>query len=128
VIEGGEISLFYDPLVGKLIVHAADRASAIARMQRALAELRVVGVETSAPFHVAVLSEADFRSGDIDIHYVEKHPAVLSPAMSDEDLRNAALAAALLEDQHRQRGAFKRAAVVESAPGGTGWRSRGWRA
>jgi acetyl-CoA carboxylase biotin carboxylase subunit len=129
VMEGGDISLFYDPLIGKLIVHAPDRASAIARMQRAIDELRVAGVETSTPFHAAVLAEADFRSGDIDIHYVEKHPEVLSPVIPDAAFRTAALAAALLEDQYRQRGAFKRAEPAQGQSGGaqSAWRTMGWR-
>ena len=135
VLEGGEISLFYDPLIGKLIVHAPDRASAVSRMQRAIAELRVVGVETSTPFHAAVLAEDDFRAGDIDIHYVEKHPDVLAPDIPDVALKSAALAAALLEDAHRQRGSLKRApgatgastadASGSSAP--SAWRNTGWR-
>ncbi len=133
VLEGGEISLFYDPLIGKLIVHAPDRSSAIDRMQRALEELRVVGVETSAPFHTAVLSEPDFRAGTFDIHYLEKHPAVLSPTTPEHILRSAALAAALLEDQRRQRGSIQRAAgtvpasASAAAPVRNDWRSLGWR-
>jgi acetyl-CoA carboxylase biotin carboxylase subunit len=128
VLEGGEISLFYDPLIGKLIVHAQDREAAVARMQRAIAELRVVGVETSTPFHAAVLAEADFRSGEFDIHYVDKHPAVLAPDIPDDALRAAALAAALLEDQHRQRGSLKRAGSSNpAATAPSAWRDTGWR-
>ncbi len=128
VLEGGEISLYYDPLIGKLIVHAPDRASAIARMQRALEELRVIGVETSVPFHTAVLAETDFRSGEFDIHYLEKHPAVLAPETPDALLRAAALAAALLEDQRRQRGSVQRgSATVPGTASPGAWRSMGWR-
>src|SRR5690606_28615049 len=73
IATGYEVSLYYDPLLGKLIVHAPDRATAIERMQRALAELRVVGIETSVPFHRLVMTEPDFRAGEIDIRYLEKH-------------------------------------------------------
>ncbi|MEO5510252.1 MAG: acetyl-CoA carboxylase biotin carboxylase subunit [Longimicrobiales bacterium] len=128
VLEGGEISRFYDPLIGKLIVHAPDRASAVARMQRALGELRVSGVESSVPFHTAVLLEPDFRAGSFDIHYLEKHPAVLHPDVPEAMLRAAAIAAALLEDQRRQRGTPIRAhAAADTVPVRSDWRSRGWR-
>jgi acetyl-CoA carboxylase biotin carboxylase subunit len=132
VVEGGEIAVFYDPLVGKLITHAPDRIAAIDRMQRALRELTVVGVETSAPFHTAVLAEPDFRSGDIDIHYLEKHPQVLTPTLPEPELRRAALAAALLEDVRRSRGGSARPAPSEGgepspAKSVSRWRDLGWR-
>jgi hypothetical protein len=59
---------------GQARVHAPTRELAIDRMLRALGELRVVGVETSAPFHRRVLLEPDFRAGRIDIRYIEEHP------------------------------------------------------
>ncbi|NLG60902.1 MAG: ATP-grasp domain-containing protein, partial [Candidatus Cloacimonetes bacterium] len=110
VTEGFEVSLFYDPLLGKLIVHGDDRASAIARMQRALAELRIVGVETSVGFHERVLREPDFRAGNIDIRYVDEHPDVLQPATDEAALRAAAVAAVLLETERRRRRAVGRIA------------------
>ena len=125
IVAGYAVSLFYDPLLGKLIVHAQDRAAAVARMQRALHELRIIGVETSIPFHRAVLAEADFRRGDVDIRYLEKHPEVLTVGADEESLRAAAVAAALLEEQRRQRESVARIAVA--APGGSGWRDQGWR-
>jgi acetyl-CoA carboxylase biotin carboxylase subunit len=124
VVEGYAVSLFYDPLLGKLIVHAQDRDAAVARMQRALHELRIIGVETSAPFHRAVLAEPDFRRGDVDIRYLELHPQVAEVAGDEESLRAAALAAALLEEQRRQREAVPR---ITGEPAASGWRPRGWR-
>ncbi|HEX6941209.1 MAG TPA: acetyl-CoA carboxylase biotin carboxylase subunit [Longimicrobiales bacterium] len=125
IMEGFEVSLFYDPLLGKLIVHGADREAAIERMRRALAELRIVGVETSAPFHRRVMEEPDFRAGRLDIRYLEKHPGLLEAGADEESLRAAALAAALLEEEERQRRAVGRISVAAS--GGSGWRERGWR-
>src|SRR5690606_28000677 len=87
VAEGFEVSLFYDPLLGKLIVHGDDRPAAIARMERALHELRIVGVDTSIGFHERVLREPDFRAGRIDIRYLEQHPELLRQATDDETLR-----------------------------------------
>ena len=93
---GSDIGLHYDPLMGKLIVHADSRPTAIARMKRALGELVIHGVETSVPFHLSVMEEEDFANGDYTITYVEEHPEVLRP--SDGEVRLAALLAALLED------------------------------
>jgi acetyl-CoA carboxylase biotin carboxylase subunit len=108
IAEGYDVSLFYDPLLGKLIVHGEDRAAAIERMRRALHELRVVGVETSAAFHRRVMTEPDFRAGRIDIRYLETHPDVLNSGHDDEALRAAAVAGALLEAERRSRRAVRR--------------------
>ena len=89
---GSEITLHYDPMLAKLIVHAPTRDRAIARMQRALSELRIVGIETSAPFHRRVLAEPDFRAGDIDTRYLEEHPQLLERTPDEERVRAAALA------------------------------------
>jgi acetyl-CoA carboxylase biotin carboxylase subunit len=125
---GYEVSLYYDPLLGKLIVHAPDRATAIERMQRALSELRVVGLETSVPFHRWVMEEPDFRSGAFDIRYLEKHPELFEAPTEEELLRMTALAAALLEEQERQRRAVRR--IAQPGAGSTAkagaWRERGW--
>src|SRR5690606_33289259 len=103
IAEGVDVGLYYDPLLGKLIVHAPDRATAIDRMSRALAELRVVGVETSAPFHRRVMQEPDFRSGDVTIRYLEEHESLLGLEYDEHVLRHAVVAAALLEDDRRTR-------------------------
>jgi acetyl-CoA carboxylase, biotin carboxylase subunit len=125
VQEGDEVSLFYDPLLAKLIVHAPTRELAIDRMIRALGELRVVGVETSAPFHRRVLMEEDFRAGRLDIRYLERHPELLAGEPSEAALRACAVAAALLAEEERQRRAVRRA---ESTSGGPSrWRDMGWR-
>ena len=74
IIPGFLIGLHYDPLLGKLIVHAPTRESAIRRMARALDELVVRGVETCIPFHRRVMDEPDFRAGNLSIRYLEDHP------------------------------------------------------
>jgi acetyl-CoA carboxylase, biotin carboxylase subunit len=124
--EGSDISLYYDPMLAKLIVHATDRASAIERMTRALRELNIVGIETSAPFHLRVLAERDFRDGNIDIKYLDKHPELLQSDPSDETARVAAIVAALLEEEDRQRRAVRRIGETQAAGIKEGWRARGW--
>ncbi|MDR0787000.1 MAG: acetyl-CoA carboxylase biotin carboxylase subunit [Gemmatimonadota bacterium] len=77
VAAGSEISLYYDPLLAKLIVHASTRTLAVERMRRALMELQLVGVETSASFHLAVMEHPGFRAGEIDILWFERHAEAL---------------------------------------------------
>jgi acetyl-CoA carboxylase biotin carboxylase subunit len=99
---GSEISLFYDPMMGKLIVHAPTRAAAVDRMHRALLELTVVGVETSRDFHLRVMEDDEFRRGAIDIQWLERRlPSLLGASPPADTTRLAVIAAALLADRDR---------------------------
>ena len=125
VVEGFEISPHYDPLLGKLIVHAPTRAAAISRMARALDALVLTGVESSAPFHRAVMDEPDFRSGSFSIRYLEEHPDLVTCNDSAEVLRVAAVAAALLEDEDRR---LHRTSRIDANGGNamSDWQAGGW--
>lgn len=72
LFAGALVPPFYDSLVCKLIVWAQDRPRAIARMQRALSELTVEGIHTTAPFYRKVLADPDFIAGRIDTHFLER--------------------------------------------------------
>ena len=69
---GDEISQYYDNLVGKLVVWGSDRETARLRMLRALDELKVEGVATTAPADVAILSHPDFAAGEHSTKWVEE--------------------------------------------------------
>ncbi|MCB9913630.1 MAG: acetyl-CoA carboxylase biotin carboxylase subunit [Planctomycetes bacterium] len=69
--RGLEVGLNYDPMLAKIIVWGEDRATAIERMRRALEELNVGGVRTSAPAALAVLAEPAFRAGEYTTHFLE---------------------------------------------------------
>ncbi len=69
--DGYSIPPYYDSLIGKLIVHAPDRAAAIARLDRALGELIIDGIETTIPLFHALLKEPDVHSGNYNIHWLE---------------------------------------------------------
>jgi len=102
VDSGSEISLFYDPMIGKLIVWAANREIAIDRMRRALHELTFTGVETSRDFHLRVLADDEFRRGAIDIQWLERRLSDLLRERPDDDAIDvAAIAAALLARRDR---------------------------
>jgi acetyl-CoA carboxylase biotin carboxylase subunit len=69
---GYTVPPYYDSMIGKLIVHRATRADAIACMQRALGELRIEGIKTTAPFHQRILSHVTFVEGLVDTKFVER--------------------------------------------------------
>ncbi|MCJ7629544.1 MAG: acetyl-CoA carboxylase biotin carboxylase subunit [Longimicrobiales bacterium] len=125
IINGFEVGLHYDPLLGKLIVHAPSRESAIRRMARALDEIVIRGVETSVPFHRKVMDEKDFREGNISIRYLEDHPDLMDGDPEEGLLRAAAAAAALLQEKERSRLRITPATGGDSQ-GLSAWRRAGW--
>jgi acetyl-CoA carboxylase, biotin carboxylase subunit len=64
LMPGAVVPPFYDSLIAKIIVHGRDRAEAISRMQRALAETVVEGVKTTIPYHQKLLADPAFLSGE----------------------------------------------------------------
>ena len=125
VLEGSEITLHYDPLLAKLIVHGSDRRHAIDRMSRALDELVVAGVETCTGFHRRVMAEPSFRSGDLSIRYLDEHPELVGAEGSEDVLAAAAVVAALLEHEDRQRHATPRVGRAAAGTEMSAWRSAG---
>jgi acetyl-CoA carboxylase biotin carboxylase subunit len=104
VYEGSEVTVHYDPLLAKLIVWAEDRPRALARLGRALSELRVEGIRTTAPLFRALLADADFVAGRLDIAMLDRKLAAgeLAPpcAASLDDLPIVAAALAAHRDAH----------------------------
>jgi len=98
---GDEITLFYDSLLGKLIVWGNDREQAIARMTRALSELLLAGVSSNLPFHCRLMRDPEFREGRIDTQFLERRTDLLEVPMSDDHKLVAAVAAALAEEEVR---------------------------
>jgi acetyl-CoA carboxylase biotin carboxylase subunit len=108
---GSDVGLFYDPMLAKLIVHAATRDAAIDRMQRALLELQIEGVETSREFHLRMMADEEFRRGDITIQWLEaKLPELSALKPPAHEIRAAVIAAALMAE--RDRSAAKPAAAT----------------
>lgn len=68
---GYSIPPYYDSMIAKLIVHAPDRPSAIARMQRALGEMAIDGVKTTIPLQQKILADKEFQAGEYTIHWLE---------------------------------------------------------
>jgi acetyl-CoA carboxylase biotin carboxylase subunit len=120
VYQGWDVPVHYDPLLSKLVAHGADRPQAIARLRRALAEYKVLGVRTTLPFFTRLLDDPGFLSGRYDTGIVGR--VMARPQPSDpaaEEL--AALAAAL---HSFRRGASR---ARPGAPAGSPWRAAGLR-
>ncbi|HEV8629808.1 MAG TPA: acetyl-CoA carboxylase biotin carboxylase subunit [Thermoanaerobaculia bacterium] len=109
VYEGCEVSIHYDPMLGKLIVWGADRQQALERLARALDELRLEGVATNIPLFQALLADEQFRRGDLDIAMLDRKlkagELVLPTPAVDRDLPFVAAALAELEHSRRAVGA-----------------------
>ncbi len=73
IYTGFEVTTFYDPLLAKVVVHGRDRFEAIRRMQRALREMRVEGIQTTRDYHLRILSNAFFRRGEVDTSFLRRH-------------------------------------------------------
>jgi acetyl-CoA carboxylase biotin carboxylase subunit len=104
--EGAEVSLFYDPLISKLLAWGETRDEAIDRMKRALSEYRIVGVATTILFHLGVMNNQKFRKGEIHTHFIEEEFDKEKPseAKGEEELRKAiAVFSALVDYQEKKR-------------------------
>jgi len=70
VYEGGEIPMFYDSMIAKLIVHGRDRSDAIAKMRAALNAFVIRGISSNIPFQAALLAHPKFASGDFNTGFI----------------------------------------------------------
>ena len=71
LFQGYKVPAYYDSLVGKLVVHDKDRRSALKRMRRALGELKVDGIRTTIPLHLALCDDADVASAAFHTGFLE---------------------------------------------------------
>jgi acetyl-CoA carboxylase, biotin carboxylase subunit len=94
--RGFEMTLYYDPMVAKLIVHGETRAEAILRMRRALNEYRISGIKTSIPFHQEIMDSTEFIWGTFDTGFIERRQMDRSSKRHREHEVVAAVAAALI--------------------------------
>jgi len=114
---GNEVTLYYDPLIAKLIVWGETRAVALERTRRALRELVIVGIPSSQAFHLRVMDDPEFQRGDIDVTYFERAGArLLAGGMRSELVRPLAVVAALLADERRATASAPRAGPPAGLP------------
>jgi acetyl-CoA carboxylase, biotin carboxylase subunit len=121
VYEGFDVSLYYDPLISKLCVWGPDRATVIMRMKRALSEYKILGIQTSIPFHQKLLQSTSFIGGHFDTNFVDEK-MTMEQGGSNETEQIAAVIATLLTHDRRQH-ALNIPPPTASARGG--WRRFG---
>jgi acetyl-CoA carboxylase biotin carboxylase subunit len=99
--EGGEVPIYYDPMISKLITWGESRPHALARMRRALAEYEVRGLRTTIPFFQWVLDDEDFVAGRFDTGFIDRKLGARNgqPLREADDSHHvlAAIAAALAQ-------------------------------
>jgi acetyl-CoA carboxylase biotin carboxylase subunit len=120
IYEGFEVSLYYDPMLAKLIVWGESRGDAVMRMKRALREYRIVGLKTNIPFHMRVLENTNFIGGHFDTSFLDENMDLISERR-ETYIEPAVAAAVLLAHQRRQK-----AIVIPSGSGQDG--RNGWKA
>jgi len=121
VYEGWQVPLEYDPLLSKLAVWATSREEAIARLQRALGEYEIQGINTTIPFFRRILEHPDFAAGRLDTGFIDRVLAagLMQEEPPSEEEEHVALLAALL-DAERNSGA-----TPLPAPAADGWKQAG---
>jgi len=101
VYEGWSVPIDYDPLISKLVTWGTERSEAIARMERALREYQIEGIQSNIRFFVEILQDSKFQAGDYDTGFIDRWLAGKTRAQtvtqSSRDL--AAIAAALFHSQ-----------------------------
>ena len=120
VQAGDEISVYYDPMIAKLIVWDEDRTAALRRLRRALEQYEVAGVTTNIGFLAAIAAHPAFAEAEIDTGFIERHRdqlALSATPVLDEGLALAALAILLRRDAE----AHQRPSGDTSAELAPGW-------
>src|SRR4029079_3961548 len=104
VFEGGEISIYYDPMIAKLCTHGPDRASAIAAMSAALDEFYVDGIQHNIPFLAAIMENKRWKSGNLSTGFIaEEFPNGFAGNELTQDFKSALSAVAVMADNVENR-------------------------
>jgi acetyl-CoA/propionyl-CoA/long-chain acyl-CoA carboxylase, biotin carboxylase, biotin carboxyl carrier protein len=96
IAQGQSITTAFDPMLAKVIVHAATRDAAVAKAIRAVQKVVLLGCETNAAFLARVLGDAGFRSGEVHTGYLDENPTIASAIDGDPDEVTGLLAVAAL--------------------------------
>ena len=99
VYEGGEISMFYDPMIAKLVTHGPDRAGAISAMSRALDEFVLDGIGHNVPFLAALMEHPRWKKGDLSTNFIaEEYPEGFKQGEPAEAVRDVLTVVATVVD------------------------------
>lgn len=97
VIEGDEVSSYYDPMIAKLIVWGENRTVALSRLIRALNDYRIAGVRTNIDFLRRIAGHKKFMQAELTTHFIERYHADLFPILTPEVITDYAIMATLAE-------------------------------
>ncbi len=96
IYEGGEVSMFYDPMVAKICTHAPTRAQSIEAMKSALSAYVIEGIEHNASFLLSVLNHERFESGDISTNFIaDEYPEGFSGSALNDELTRTFMGSAM---------------------------------
>ncbi len=123
-----EISRFYDPIAAKVIAWAETRPEAIARMKRALGELRLEGIKTTAPFCLRVLDHPEFQKGNFNINFVEQYwQQMQQPAPEDAEAAEIIAAAVAYYRDHQSAPALSPLENAHHTSALSPWKTRAFK-
>ena len=125
VDEGHEVSIYYDPMLAKLIAWAPDRELSLRRMDVALSQFLVLGVITNVPLLRSIMGHSQFQRGEYDTGFLEWNPAVTQPAITDETRMTTKALAAWASQQGV--GARPSVTAADRRPNVSPWQSAGER-
>jgi acetyl/propionyl-CoA carboxylase alpha subunit len=117
---GSSVTVFYDPMLAKVIAHGSTRDKAAETLARALHQARIHGPLTNRDLLVRIIDHPEFRAGELDTHFLGRHdPAYLGRPLVDAEGEHLSAVAAALADQSHER---LRSRVLTTIP--SGWRNR----
>jgi 3-methylcrotonyl-CoA carboxylase alpha subunit len=125
VREGDRITAFYDPMIAKLVARGEDRAAALARLGRALAQTAVLGVATNLGFLARLAKHPDYAAAALDTGFIERHRDTLCPGRQSPPAE--IVAAAALSRLVAREECARRAALASADPHSPWARADGWR-
>ena len=115
VLQGDEVSVYYDPMIAKLIVWDENRDKALQRLTRALREYRISGMTTNLEFLYNLANSAPFRAADLDTGFIEKHHSQIFHDTEAELERELPLAALYLVLEQARAAQRERAASGDAS-------------
>ena len=118
VATGSTISIYYDPMLAKIIAHGPNRMAAIRKLRHALEQLTVLGITCNRDFLIQILQHPDFQAGNFDTHFLSRTSLAEQPfVLADDQLHHFAIAA-FLQQWNKRRGAQTQLQTLPS-----GWRN-----
>lgn len=125
VVAGSDITSYYDPLLAKLIVHGADRTQSIERLEQALCNFHVLGVQTNIPYLLDIVRHPEFRAGNTFTGFLQTHFKEWQPPA---DIPNPVLLALAAESLTRRESRGLSTAAKQPRTEETLWQQTGgWR-